>query len=143
MEFNPEDAGHILIDDGEYDFDVSAAEACVSKFDEGEEQIQISLRIYCEKGATFLNQWLSPKKTWKIKQFALCTGMEDKFKAGKLLAEDCLGKAGRVKIGRYEKVGVWRNCVFAYLESDQPVKDRLAEFRAATKSAEKDPDIPF
>ena len=46
MEFKPEDAGAGILKDGEYNFEVATALDTVSKFNEGEEQIQLNLRIF-------------------------------------------------------------------------------------------------
>ena len=148
MEFKPEDAGTGILKDGEYDFEVATAEDTVSKFNEGEEQIQLNLRIFHDGGVVFLNQWLSPSKTWKIKQFAFSVGLVDRFDAGTLTAADCLDKAGKLKIGHYEdKSGTTRNSVFKYLESETStadVKDALKTFKAtAKKESELPDDVPF
>ena len=148
MEFKPEDAGTGILKDGEYDFEVATAEDTVSKFNEGEEQIQLNLRIFHDGGVVFLNQWLSPSKTWKIKQFAFSVGLVDRFDAGTLTAADCLDKAGKLKIGHYEdKSGTTRNSVFKYLESETStadVKDALKTFKATAKTESAEPDdMPF
>jgi len=148
MEFKPEDAGAGILKDGEYNFEVATALDTVSKFNEGEEQIQLNLRIFHDGGVVFLNQWLSPSKTWKIKQFAFSVGLVDRFEAGTLTAADCLDKAGKLKLGQYEdKSGTTRNSVFKYLESETStadVKDAMKTFKATAKAESAEPDdIPF
>lgn len=93
----------------------------------------------------FLNQWLSPSKTWKIKQFAMATGLMDKFETDEIMAVDCEGRAGKLSIGSYtDGNGIKRNSVFKYIESDEPVKQALKEFRATKKEQSELPeDMPF
>ncbi len=148
MEFKPEDAGTGILSAGEYNFEVAAAEDTISKFNDEEEQIQLSLRIFHDGGVVFLNQWLSPSKTWKIKQFAFSVGLVDRFESGTLTAADCLDKAGKLKLGQYEdKSGTTRNSVFKYLESETStadVKDALKTFKATAKTESEQPDdMPF
>jgi hypothetical protein len=95
-----------------------------------------------------LNQWLSPSKTWKIKQFAYSVGIGGRFESGKITAADCLDKAGKLKLGQYEdKSGTTRNSVFKYLESETSsaeVKDALKTFKATAKEESELPDdMPF
>jgi hypothetical protein len=148
MEFKPEDAGNGILPDGEYNFEVVTSEDTISKFNDGEEQIQLNLRIFHEGGVIFLNQWLSPSKTWKIKQFAYAVGISGRFESGKITAADCLDKAGKLKLGQYEdKSGTKRNSVFKYLESETSsaeVKDALKTFKATAKvESELPDDMPF
>ena len=150
MEFNPEDAGHGILKDGEYNFEVVTAEDTISKFNDGEEQIQLNLRIFHDGGVIFLNQWLSPSKTWKIKQFSQSVGLVKEFEAGKLTAVHCEDKSGLLKIGNYEdKSGTVRNSVFKYLESETTegeVKEALKTFKATATDESHLPsseDMPF
>ena len=148
MEFKPEDAGTGILPDGEYNFEVVTSEDTISKFNDGEEQIQLNLRIYHDGGVVFLNQWLSPSKTWKIKQFAYAVGISGRFESGKITAADCLDKAGKLKLGQYEdKSGTTRNSVFKYLESETrtaEVKAALKTFKATAKvESELPDDMPF
>lgn len=154
MEFKPEDAGTGILPVGEYNYEVAAAEDTISKFNNDEEQIQLNLRIFHDGGVVYLNQWLSPSKTWKIKQFAFSVGLVDRFEAGTLTAADCLDKAGKLKLGQYEdKSGTMRNSVFKYLETDSfgfiktstdDVKDALKTFKATAKTESAEPDdMPF
>ena len=114
----------------------------------------MNLRIFHDGGVVYLNQWLSPSKTWKIKQFAFSVGLVDRFEAGTLTAADCLDKAGKLKLGQYEdKSGTMRNSVFKYLETDSfgfiktstdDVKDALKTFKATAKTESAEPDdMPF
>ena len=154
MEFKAEDARTGILPVGEYDFEVVTAEDTVSKFNDGEEQIQLNLRIYHDGGVVFLNQWLSPSKSWKIRQFAYAVGLVKQYEAEVLMAADCLDKAGKVKLGQYEdKTGTMRNSVFKYLETDSfgfiktstdDVKDALKTFKATAKTESELPDdMPF
>jgi len=148
MEFKPEDAGAGILPDGEYSYEVVTSEDTISKFNDGEEQIQLNLRIFHDGGQLLLNAWLSPSKTWKIKQFAYSVGLVDRFEAGTLTAADCLDKAGKLKLGNYEdKTGTTRNSVFKYLESEtstDEVKDALKTFKATAKTESELPDdMPF
>lgn len=148
MEFKAEDARASILPDGEYNFEVVSAEDTISKFNDEEEQIQLNLRIYHDGGVIFLNQWLSPSKSWKIRQFAYAVGLVKQYEAEVLLAADCLDKAGKLKLGQYEdKSGTTRNSVFKYLESETStadVKDALKTFKATAKSESEQPDdMPF
>ena len=155
MEFKAEDARTGILPVGEYNFEVVTAEDTVSKFNDGEEQIQLNLRIYHGGGGVFLNQWLSsPSKSWKIRQFAYAVGLVKQYDAEVLMAADCLDKAGKLKLGQYEdKTGTMRNSVFKYLETDSfgfiktstdDVKDALKTFKATAKTESELPDdMPF
>jgi hypothetical protein len=148
MEFKAEDASTGILPDGEYNFEVVSAEDTISKFNDEEEQIQLNLRIYHDGGVIFLNQWLSPSKSWKIRQFAYAVGLIKQYEAEVLLAADCLDKAGKLKLGNYEdKSGTKRNSVFKYIESEtstSDVKDALKTFKATAKTESELPeDMPF
>ncbi|MDG2093845.1 MAG: DUF669 domain-containing protein [Phycisphaerales bacterium] len=103
MEFNPTDSGgksgFDLLPDGTYDIEVLEAEERTSA--KGNEMIALTIQASHPEGY--------PVRIWdylvsvsaavfKIEQFCAAAGLEDKFKAGRLLGDDCVGKKLRAKI---------------------------------------------
>jgi hypothetical protein len=148
MDFDPNDAGNRVLGDGCYDFEIVASEDCTSRLEghEGEQQVKIVLKVYHDGGNMLLNQWLSPSKMWKVKQFAHCTGLVKQFEDGRIVAADCEGKAGKVEIKSYhDSKDIKRNSVYRYLESetsDAEVREQLKEFKATATSQSNMPDDP-
>lgn len=105
LTFNPDDiqehnSKNELLPEGEYRFDVSYAEEKVSQ-NSGNEMIQMNIIVsgLLDKKPVkkIIKSFLvgTEKSLFKIKEFCEATGMEDKYKSGTLLADDCFGKTGR------------------------------------------------
>ena len=103
MEFNPSDAGQSsgfeLLPEGTYDIEVIDAEERTSQ--KGNEMIALTLQAQHPDGypVRIWDYLVSvAAATFKIEQFCAAAGLQDKFKAGRLLAEDCVGKKVSAKI---------------------------------------------
>ena len=103
MEFNPSDAGqssgYELLPEGTYDIEVIDAEERTSQ--KGNEMIARTLQAQHPDGYS-VRIWdylvSVAAATFKIEQFCAAAGLQDKFKAGRLLADDCVGKKLSAKI---------------------------------------------
>lgn len=143
MKFQPKTENEIanenLIEPGEYDFEVVAAFDKVSK--SGNDMIELKLRVFAERERV-INDFLLEKIAYKLRHFAEATGLLDTYNSGDLIADDCVGKAGRVKIGiQKDKTGAYpdKNTVNDYVVdgTSEPKPVRLEQV------ALKDDDIPF
>lgn len=86
-----------LLEKGDYDFEVLNAEDAVSK--KGNPMIKLTLKIYDKNGnGRQMYDYLLEALAFKLKHFCEATGLDDKYKAGKLEASDCLAKSGKVMI---------------------------------------------
>lgn len=87
--------------DGIYSFEVSDASDTKSK-KSGDPMIALELTFYDNDGSRFsVKDWLvhssGPKGRWaekKFYEFALSVGLQAKYAAGQMTAEDCLGRGG-------------------------------------------------
>ena len=96
MEFNPTDAGNSsgfdLLPEGTYEIEVIEAEEQTSK--KGNEMIALTLQAQHPDGypVRIWDYLVSvAAATFKIEQFCNAAGLTEKFKAGRLLADDCRG----------------------------------------------------
>ena len=103
MEFNPSDAGQSsgfeLLPEGTYDIEVIDAEERTSQ--KGNEMIALTLQAQHPDGypVRIWDYLVSvAAATFKIEQFCGAAGLQEKFKAGRLLADDCVGKKVSAKI---------------------------------------------
>tara|TARA_Y100000589_G_C27133053_1_gene621405 strand:- start:257 stop:733 length:477 start_codon:yes stop_codon:yes gene_type:complete len=96
MEFNPTDAGNSsgfdLLPEGTYEIEVIEAEEQTSK--KGNEMIALTLQAQHPDGypVRIWDYLVSvAAATFKIEQFCNAAGLAEKFKAGRLMADDCRG----------------------------------------------------
>lgn len=94
-----------LLPEGEYDFEVVKAENKISKPKNGEREgspmIKLDIRLYLDDGAMrMVSDFLVFKESsmFKISQFSKCVGLYELYKAGKIDAEDCVGRGGKLKL---------------------------------------------
>src|SRR3954469_22859858 len=136
--------------EGVYAFDVLTAEAKVSK--KGAPMIALQLGLYDEDGARFsVKDWLVHSESrWaekKFYDFAESTGLGQKYAAGTLCAEDCLGRSGLAAVGvekgkpKGDGSGNFpdRNNV-KYYTTKKPAAKTPAP---GTKATGTDEDVPF
>ncbi len=84
-----------LLDAGTYDFEVTKSEDAVSK-SSGKEMIALTLRLFSDRGERTVRDWLMPSMGFKLRHFAETTGLLAKYEAGTMVANDCLGRTGKV-----------------------------------------------
>ncbi|MDP6986924.1 MAG: DUF669 domain-containing protein [Phycisphaerales bacterium] len=152
MEFNPEDgasrSGFELLPAGEYDIEVIESEERTSQ--KGNQMIALTLQTKHPDGydSRVWDYLVSvPAAVFKIKMFCDATGLTSRFEAGKLTAEDCLGKRAKARItveeGR-EGFGD-RNSVAEYLGGGggEPQGEPQTAAKATAPAPVGDSDIPF
>jgi hypothetical protein len=87
-----------LLQPGEYDFEVLAAEHAVSK-KTGNPMIKLKLGVWRPNGSQqFVWDYLIASMEAKLRHFCDTTGLLPKYQAGTLAPEDCVGRSGKVKI---------------------------------------------
>lgn len=100
MQFKPKTEKEIeeemVFPAGEYDFDVLMAEDTTSS--KGNDMVKVKLRIYVGSQVHYINDYLLPAMSAKLRHFCDTTGLLSKYETGRLEAADCSGRAGRVKI---------------------------------------------
>lgn len=148
MKFTPKTETQIiderLLPKGEYDFECVHSEDKVSK--KGNDMIHIGLKVYRPDGNGFIlvDDYLMESMLYKLLHFCAAGGLTDKYNAGELTADDCLGVCGRVKIKREEQDGFEpKNAVQDYCK---PKDGEEAKPKAAPRHIEEpidDSDIPF
>jgi len=102
MRFNPKSENELnsfgLLEDGEYDFAVNAAEDKLSKA--GKEMIELKLIVWDKNGKDrFIFDYLLEAMAFKLRHFCEAMGLEKEYDAGEIKAEHCVGKSGKVLIG--------------------------------------------
>lgn len=103
MQFQPKTEKQIqeerVAPEGEYDFEVMAAEEKLSK--NGNNMIEVVLNVYRADGSKFaLTDFLlaTDKMAWKLRHFCESCGILDLYEKGELQAFHCRGLAGRAKL---------------------------------------------
>jgi hypothetical protein len=127
-------------DIGQYQFEVANAEETTSK--NGNEMIKLTIKVWDRLGKTrtifdYLLESPLPAAA-KLKAFCKITGLLEKYEAGNITADDCIGKGGILALGiETDDSGKYgpKNKINGYKES-------LPE---GAKTPEKpfDDDIPF
>lgn len=134
MKFTPKTEREIaeegLLPEGEYDFEVIAAEEAISKA--GNEMIVLRLRVFDQDGdQRTIRDWLMSDNHRKLRGACETMGLLDRYDAGSLDAADFIGRVGRVKLViRKDKTGQYpdQNGVAFYVrpgdEKRQPARGR-------------------
>ncbi len=92
-----------LLVKGWYDFEVMHAEEAVSK-KSGKEMIKLKLRVFDSNGGErHIYDYLIETAASHLFDFCESVGLTDKYEAGTLTADDCIGRAAQVKIGIDDK----------------------------------------
>lgn len=129
----------ILLEDGDYDFEVLAAEDAVSA--KGNPMIKLKLGVWNPAGKQqWVFDYILEAFPSKLRHFCDSVGLRARYEAGTLSSHDCQGRSGRCRIvivqdkeGKYED----KNQVDDYLL--RPAR----AIQAAGKQAEGEDDIPF
>jgi hypothetical protein len=101
MEFKPKSEKEImesnLAPEGDYDFNILAAEDTVSKSKNA--MIKVKLGLYSGESIRWhIFDYLVPAMEAKLRHFCDSVGLLSQYEAGTLCAEDCKGRAGKVRI---------------------------------------------
>jgi hypothetical protein len=102
MRFTPLNEDQIqqsgLLKEAQYDFTVINAEEKPSKSKPGNTYIALILQVWDEEGRERLI-YTNLALIKLLKHFCDIAGLQDKYEAGEVLADDCLNKGGRVVLG--------------------------------------------
>ncbi|MCH2134148.1 MAG: DUF669 domain-containing protein [Phycisphaerales bacterium] len=153
MDFNPADSGNSssfeLLPEGTYDIEVIDAEERTSQ--KGNEMIALTLQANHPDGYT-VRVWdylvSVAAATFKIEQFCNAAGLTEQFKAGRLTADNCIGKKLRAKIeieaGRENYSD--RNSIQEYVTGGASPKGIATQPAGSSESTPKpiaEEEIPF
>lgn len=140
-----------LIKPGIYAFDVISAAQKSSRA--GNDMIEIELRIFLEDGSSRkLKDYLLAALGFKLYHFCTLNGLSTQYTEGTVTAEDCIGRAGYVKISiRADKSGAYpdQNSVSDYVRPPMrkseprqmsPTEEQMANIAPSSAPAE---DVPF
>ena len=159
MRFTPKSADEIaeagLLPDGDYGFEVAAAEDAVSK--SGNEMVVLTLKVFDEDdGARTIKDYLvaTDGGMRKVRGFAVACGLLAEYEAGSLEADDMIGRAGKVKIRTDKNPGYEpKNGVAFYLDRDKqsfngssprsPVRMPISNHSDNQRPGDLDDEIPF
>lgn len=121
-----------LLAEGDGDFEVISAERTESK--NGNPMIKMSLKVWDKNGEhKFIYDYLmlTDKKysLRRIRHFCYSCGLGELYECGKINASDCVGKAGKLKIGiQKDKNGQYcdKNIVTDYITDTSDLKDAVS-----------------
>jgi hypothetical protein len=85
-----------LLAKGVYDFEVLKAEDKLSK--KGNEMIHVKLKVFSGDGYQFVDDYLMEAMSYKLRHFCEEAKLIDKYESGELVANDCIGRCGKVKL---------------------------------------------
>jgi hypothetical protein len=148
MRFSPKTKEELatmnLIQPGVYDFEI--IEAIDKTSQSGNEMIALKLKVWDHQGhERIVFDYLLESMHFKFFHFAEFTGLMDKYNAGCLMAEHCLGKTGKVDIIiQPDKKGLYpdRNSVKDYIDPSHVAERKMSELPKA-KEEVFDDEIPF
>ena len=86
-----------LIQPGVYNFQVIDAKDKISK--KGHEMIELKLTVWDNEGRErIVFDYLLDAMAHKVRHFAECTGLIDKYNLGTIMADDCINKSGKIDL---------------------------------------------
>lgn len=147
MKFDPkteEEVSSFGILEGIFDFEITTAREYVS--DKGNETFELGLTVYDAEGKPLSKKaWVTPAFAKTFKHLHDACGLDDKYKAGTTVADDFIGKTGKVKFIKRKYTNKDGLEVTGDAIDDYVKRDNLAAYtKAATKAAEAlDDEIPF
>lgn len=127
----------ILLEPGDYDFEVIGAESSISK--SGSPMLHLTIAVYSKDGAkNFIDDYIvdpssfSPGRAQsfvmrQLRHFCAATGLLKSYNQGLMPSpEECLGKSGRCKIGIEDKNPQYapRNVIRDYLSESSDTTNR-------------------
>lgn len=124
MQFKPKSEKEIseenLLPAGEYDFEVTAA--VDTKSASGNEMIKLQLNVFDESGnPRVIFDYLLESMAFKLRHAADACGVIDKYESGQFVADDFMGKTGRLKLAiQKDKTGDYpdKNTVRDYIKRE-------------------------
>lgn len=142
-----------LLPAGDYDFEVIEAADKISKTS-GNPMIALKLNVYSGDGGTrHVYDYLMEQMAYKLRHFCQFTGLIEKYQAGTLTAQDCLGRVGRVSLRQKIQDGYDpKNEVKDYVNANAATVETPAQKAPAAtptasasspQSLENQDDIPF
>lgn len=151
MKFKPQSEQELqsmsLIDPGLYSFEVAEAQDKLSK--KGSEMIELKLKVWDSNGVErVVFDYLLEAMSYKLRHFAECAGILDKYEAGQLIAADCLNRRGKVELiiqeGKPKPEGGYydnKNSVKDYVK----IEGKTVNMAHASKESDfqDDLEIPF
>jgi hypothetical protein len=137
LEFTPkteEELKSVMLEKGEYDFDVIGAEEQTSK--SGNAMIKLTLKAYGHNGETaIVYDYLLAALEYKVKHFCDTAGLTNEYQMGILTSDMCLNKCGKCKLDiQHDKEGKY--------DPKNVVKDYIGVGVDAATIASHD-DVPF
>lgn len=132
---------NLIPDKTECDFEVLQAFDKISK-SSGLPMIEVKLNVYREDGSgKFINDYLTGGMEAKLRHFCDTTGLLPQYQAGALCAADCVGRAGKCRVGIEEdKNGQYppKNKIKDYI-----VRKAKPFIAPAPPQPEEPDDVPF
>jgi len=110
-----------LLTPGLYDFEIVRAKDGHSK--KGAEMITLGVKCFHPDGNLIVSSWLVNQEGFaqrNIRRFAAATGLLEKYEAGELTSEDCVGRTGK--------------CTVKIREADRGPENSIADFKPAEES---------
>lgn len=133
-----------LMQDGIYDFEITAAENKVSS--KGNDMMEIKLNVFDSDGEPRPKRdWIMPQMAKKFKHFHNACDIMDKYNAGTLEPEDVVGKTGKLMIKTEPYTNKDGLQIMSNKIDDYVKRDNLEVYaKSSTKAAEDLGDeIPF
>lgn len=147
MKFEPkteEEVQSFGVLEGIYDFEILTAREYVS--DKGNETFELGLKVFDSEGQPLSKKaWVTPAFAKTFKHLHDACGMVDKYLAGTTVADDFIGKTGKVKFAKRKYTNKDGIEMTGDQIEDYVKRDNLATYTAAsTKAAAAlDDEIPF
>jgi hypothetical protein len=148
MRLNPKSEQEIaeegLLPPGVYDAEFGAAEEAVSA--KGNDMIKARLKVYHGESFRWVTDYLMEAMARKLRNAAAATGLLADYEAGKLSADDLVGKPVQVKIGiEKDKNGTYpdKNNILDYVRGDGAAAAPAKARSSGGGSVALDDDIPF
>jgi hypothetical protein len=141
-----------LIPDGVYPFEVISAEDKKSK--KGNDMIEMEVRLFMPDGTSrSMTDWIMEKMAFKLFHFCAYTGLSQKYDAGTLQSQDCVGRTGFAKVGiQADKSGQYpdRNTIADYVRTPEMKKNGVVASKPEqtgtsplVRNEALDEDVPF
>lgn len=147
MKFSPkseEEVSSFGALEGVFDFEIITAREYVS--DKGNETFELSLNVYDTEGNPLSKKaWVTPAFAKTFKHLHDACGLVDKYLAGTTVADDFIGKTGKIKMKKRKYLNKDGLEVTGDTVEDFVKRDNTEAYKqASTKAAEDlDDGIPF
>ncbi len=116
--------------EGEYDFEVAAADETTSK--KGNPMIKVTLVCFDSDRKRTITDYLLESMAFKLKHFLYTIGMGDKYESGEFTAEQMVGRAGKVILKQEAQEGYMpKNVVKDYVSPKEVEGAKPATYKPA------------